>query len=89
MATMTKVFKNVETMRARGNIVIMAYDGPKIYGTDWMRRAAALQKRYGFAYNLTELADDFEAMRWDTKTEPLTDDFAPSEILNMEKRPPR
>jgi len=89
MATMTKVFKNVETMRARGNIIIIAYDGPKIYGTGWMRRAAAMQKRYGFAYNLTELADDFESMRWNAKTEPLTDDFAPAEILNMEKSPPR
>lgn len=89
MATLSHVFANVETMRARGNIVIFAYDGAKRDANAWRARAQAAQNRYRFAYDLTEMVSQFEAMPWDKKALPMTDDFAPAETLNMEKRPLR
>lgn len=89
MATLSQVFANVDTVRANGNIVIVAYDGTKRDDNAWRGAAEAAQNRYHFAYDLTVLARAFETMPWDRKTVPLTDDYAPAEILNMEKRPPR
>ena len=89
MATMTRVFANVETVKANGNIVVIAYDGPRRDGDWWWDHAFDAQKRYQFAYDLRDLGRDFKVMTWDKNTAPLTDDFAPAEILNMERRPPR
>ena len=89
MATMTQVFANVETVKSNGNIVVIAYDGPRHNGDWWWDHTEAAQKRYHFAYDLRDLGRDFRVMSWDKNTAPLTDDYAPAEILNMEKRPPR
>lgn len=89
IATMTRVFANVETLKAAGNIIILAHDGPKRDEKTWQARAEAAQKRFGFVYDLTRLARDITVLDWDRKREPLTDDYAPAEILNMQERPPR
>ncbi|MGQ0740828.1 MAG: spermidine synthase [Alphaproteobacteria bacterium] len=89
MATISKVFTNVDTMKAGGNIVIFAYEGSKRHPRDWAGLAKTAQQRYRFAYDLRKLAKDFQPVKWNRSTSALTDDFAPSEILNMEDRPPR
>ena len=86
MATIGKVFANVETVQAGGNIVIVAYDGPKRDAGAWAASAAAAQSRYRFAYDLTGLVRAMQPMAWNHAARPLTDDFAPAEILNMETR---
>ncbi len=84
MATMSKVFANVETLPARGNIVVIAYDRPKRDANAWLAAAAATQQRYKFAYDLSGFARAIHTMAWNHGAAPLTDDFAPAEILNME-----
>jgi spermidine synthase len=86
MATMTKVFANVETMQAGGNIVVIGYDGPRRNAATWQQLAQAAQAKYRFIYSLQTLAGWMRNVGWDRGTRPLTDDFAPAEILNMEDR---
>jgi spermidine synthase len=86
MATMASVFANLETVVAGGNIVIIGYDGPKRDGKAWLARATAAQQRWRFGYSLPALARQMQRVDWKRNTRPLTDDFAPSEILNMEER---
>jgi spermidine synthase len=86
MATMRSVFANLETVQAGGNVVVIGYDGPKRDLGVWRQRAEAAQARYKFHYALPALVDDMQAVDWNRNTRPLTDDFAPAEILNMEDR---
>ena len=87
MATMTRVFTNVETMQAGGNIVVVAYDGPKHDAASWAARATAAEQRYHFTYDLAAVARTIRPVPWNHGARALTDDFAPAEILNMERRP--
>ena len=86
MATIAKVFANLETVQAGGNTVIVAYDGPKRDAVVWAASAAAAQNHYHFTYDLTSLVRAMRPMAWNHAAQPLTDDFAPAEILNMENR---
>lgn len=86
MATLTKVFQNVETLPANGNIIVIGYDGPKRDANTWQAAATAAQQRYKFAYDLGGLARGIKPMPWNHGAAALTDDFAPAEILNMEDR---
>lgn len=86
MATLSKVFQNVETLPAGGNIVVIAYDGPKRDVNAWAAAATAAQERYKFFYDLPGLARAIKPKPWNHGAAALTDDFAPAEILNMENR---
>jgi spermidine synthase len=85
VATIQKVFANVEVYDAAGNIVTVAYDGPRRTQEELMARAEALQKQHKFVYPLAA----FLAERRVVKRSPgkvLTDDFAPVEsLLAIEK----
>ena len=76
----------METLPAGGNIVVIAYDGPRRDARAWQTNATAAQQRYHFTYDLAGLARAMQPMTWNHATVPLTDDFAPAEILNMENR---
>jgi len=84
--TIGSVFANVEFFLAEGNVVTVAYDGPKRTSDDLAKAAAARQAQYKLRYNLTKLLDarreatgDVGVISPDAKV--LTDDFAPVETL--------
>src|SRR5262245_5242600 len=52
VATIQKVFANVEVYEAAGNVVAVAYDGPQRTAAQLSVRAAALQQEHRFAYPL-------------------------------------
>jgi spermidine synthase len=80
LATILKVFPNVEGFDAGGNIVLVAYDGPRKTQEELMARAAVLQAKHHFVYPLSEFVPERRALiRSPGKV--LTDDFAPVESL--------
>ncbi len=91
VATIGAVFPNVDFFRSSGNIVIVAYDGPRRKWDDVMRVAEERQEKYKFRYDLVELLERRYQPTWNKSQKPLTDDFAPVEYLkaierNNEKR---
>ena len=74
-------FDNLDFYEGHGNIVIVAYDGPKRDPAELKRVAAERQAEYGFRYDLTEILDRRYEPEFDAAAEPLTDDFAPVEYL--------
>jgi spermidine synthase len=85
VATIQKVFANVEGYDAGGNFVLVAYDGPTRTQAELKARAEALQKEHKFLYPLDVFLPERRAvMRSPGKV--LTDDFAPVEsLLAIEK----
>lgn len=84
--TIQSVFANVEFFYADGNVVTVAYDGPRRSQADLLAVATARQKASSFRYDLTAmlpkrrvLSDDAGTISRDAKV--LTDDFAPVEAL--------
>jgi spermidine synthase len=86
VATIGAVFDNLEFFESRGNIVIVAYDGPKRDDAELRRVAAERQSTYGFRYPLPGILDRRYQPTWDQATEPMTDDFAPVEYLKAIER---
>jgi spermidine synthase len=85
IATISKVFANVEVLDAGGNIVTVAYDGPKRSQPELMARAAVLQQKHNFVYPLAAFLGERRAVTR-TRGKVLTDDFAPVEsLLAIEK----
>jgi spermidine synthase len=85
LATIQKVFTNVEGYDAGGNIVLVAYDGPRKSLGELAARATVLQTKYRFLYPLGEFVPE---RRIPTRItgKVLTDDFAPVEsLLAIEK----
>ncbi len=81
VATIGAVFDNLDFYEGSGNIVVVAYDGPKRDPAELKRIAAERQAEYGFRYDLTKLVDRRYAPEYDATAKPLTDDFAPVEYL--------
>jgi spermidine synthase len=84
--TIQSVFANVEFYVARGNVVTVAYDGPKRTVDDLLGVAQAQQKKLKLRYDLTKLLADRRTLSSDVGTisadaKILTDDFAPVESL--------
>jgi spermidine synthase len=85
VATIQKVFANVEIYGADGNIVTVAYDGPRRTQEELMARAEALQKQHKFVYPLAVFLPE-RRMAKRSSGKVLTDDFAPVEsLLAIEK----
>jgi spermidine synthase len=85
MATIQKVFANVEVYDAAGNIVTVAYDGPRRTQEELTARAEALQKQHKFVYPLAAFLPERRAVKR-SPGKVLTDDFAPVEsLLAIEK----
>lgn len=86
VATIGAAFQNLEFLESRGNIVIVAYNGPKRDDAELKRVAAERQARYNFRYDLTSILDRRYQPTWNEATTPLTDDFAPVEYLKAIER---
>jgi spermidine synthase len=80
IATISKVFANVEVFDAGGNIVTVAYDGPKRSQAELTARAAVLQQQHNFVYPLEVFLPERRTVTR-TRGKVLTDDFAPVESL--------
>jgi spermidine synthase len=80
LATLQKVFPNVEEYAAGGNSVLVAYDGPRKTDAELKARAADLQGRHRFAYPIGPMLSGREFPE-PSLSKPLTDDFAPVESL--------
>ena len=81
VATLTKVFQNVEFYVAGGNVVSVAYDGPQRTEVELRVQGEATQAKYGFRYALPDLLTARRFLGEKPEAEPLTDDFAPVESL--------
>ena len=81
VATLTAVFQNVEFYVAGGNVVTVAYDGPQRTEVELRVQGEALQEKYGFRYTLPDLLTARRFLGQKPTEEPLTDDFAPVELL--------
>jgi hypothetical protein len=81
VATLASVFDNVDLYPSGGNVVAIAYDGPRREQAALVARAQALQDMHGFTYPLPELLAERRVMSRAPDAEPLVDDFAPVEML--------
>lgn len=84
--TISAVFANVEFYLAQGNVVTVAYDGPKRSKEALAEIAAKRQEQHKFRYDLTKLLVERRTLNADVGTiskdaKILTDDFAPVEAL--------
>ena len=86
VATIRSAFEHVVFLEGKGNIVVLAYNGPEKDEETLQRQAAGRQARYGFRYDLTQILDRRFPPPCNEKTEPLTDDFAPVEYLKAVER---
>jgi spermidine synthase len=86
VATIQRVFANVDLYDAGGNVVTIAYDGPKRTQEALLARATALQKQYRFLYPLPDILSERRTVNRKVPGKVLTDDFAPVEsLLAIEK----
>ncbi|MBC8049618.1 MAG: fused MFS/spermidine synthase [Chitinophagales bacterium] len=81
IATIKSVFQNVDFYPSAGNVVIVAYDGPKLTREVLMARAEKRQQECKCRYDLTTLVKDRREPDGALKGQVLTDDFAPVETL--------
>ena len=82
MVTLRGAFDQTEYYTAGGNMVAIAYDGPRKSEAELEQRARSFDARYHFRYPLEEMLRGraYPVLKADTK--PLTDDFAPVDTLN-------
>ena len=86
VATLASVFDNVELYPASGNVVAVAYDGPRRASDALANRAGALQAAHDFYYPLPGLLEARRILTTVPESEPLVDDFAPVEMLKSIER---
>ncbi len=86
LATIGKVFDHVDLYDAGGNVVMIAYDGPKREQAGLASTAARLDGAFGFKYPLGEMVSRRRSVERLPDTAALTDDFAPVESLRAIKR---
>lgn len=85
-ATLLEVFDQVDFIPASGNVVAIAYDGKRRAELDLMRIARKRQKTFGLRYPLTRMIGSRKRLdRPGGDVKPLTDDFAPVNILKAIK----
>lgn len=81
VATIASVFSNLDYYKGEGNIVIVAYDGPRKSAADLKKIAEERQAQYKFRYELPKLLGEQFHPNVDWSKRALTDDFAPVEYL--------
>lgn len=86
VATLASVFENVDLYPSGGNVVAIAYDGPRRAQDQLMARAEELQAAHGFKYPLVPLVEARRIVSDPPDKEPLVDDFAPVEMLKSIER---
>jgi spermidine synthase len=86
VATIQRVFPNIDLYDAGGNVVAIAYDGPKRTQEALLARATELQKQYHFRYPLPDIVSERRTVNRKVPGKVLSDDFAPVEsLLAIEK----
>ena len=86
VATIRSAFEHVVFLEGRGNIVVLAYNGPEKDEASLARQAAERQAEFGFRYDLAAILARRFAPAVDASAKPLTDDFAPVEYLKAIER---
>lgn len=87
IATISDVFDHVDLFEARGNIVVIAYNGEKKNIDDILNRAKTLDAKYNLKYPIASYLDERRVVLKELiKGEVLTDDFAPVQYLNSIER---
>ena len=87
IATISDVFDHVDLFEARGNIVVIAYNGEKKNIDDILNRAKTLDAKYSLKYPIASYLDERRVVLKELiKGEILTDDFAPVQYLNSIER---
>jgi spermidine synthase len=86
LATIGSVFAHVDLFEAEGNVVAIAYDGPRRPAAELSRRAHALQRTHRFRYALPSLLSLRRAAPTERTGQVLSDDFAPVESLRAIER---
>jgi len=86
VATISNVFTNLDFYKGEGNIVVVAYDGPRKSAAELRQVAGERQAKYNFRYDMSKLLDLQFSPRVDWTKQPLTDDFAPTEYLKAIER---
>ncbi len=86
IATLKSVFANVDLYEAGGNIVAIAYDGPQKTQAELRARAEERQGAIGFYYPLPKFLPERRVVKKNVGAKPLTDDFAPVEMLKAVER---
>ena len=86
VATLLEVFDQVDFYHAAGNVVAVAYRGPRRAEASLQARAEALQTQFGFRYDLRDFLSQRKFFTPDAAVEPLTDDFAPVNALKAIER---
>jgi spermidine synthase len=81
VATLLKVFSNVEGYDAGGNYVLVAYDGPRRTDAELAARAAEVQARHKLKYHIDKAISERTPVTHSTG-KVLTDNFAPVESLH-------
>jgi spermidine synthase len=81
IATIQRAFQNIEVYEGGGNIVAIAYDGPRKTQAQLLERATKLQNEHRFLYPLTELVTGRRVVNRTMPGKVLSDDFAPVESL--------
>ena len=85
LVTIGKVFDHVDLYDAGGNVVMIAYDGPRREQARLASTAARLDDAFEFKYPLSEMVSQRRSVERLPDTEALTDDFAPVESLRAIK----
>lgn len=86
LATLKSVFAHVDLYDARGNTVAIAYNGAALSKEKVLESAEARQAEWGFYYPLPRLAAGRRVLKKQLDARPLTDDFAPVEMLKAIER---
>lgn len=86
VATLQEVFAQVEFYVAGGNVVTVAYDGPRRDQAALRARAQELQRAHGFRYPLAKMLEARKFLAGKPRHKALTDDFAPVEALRAIRR---
>jgi spermidine synthase len=81
VATIASVFSNLDYYKGEGNIVVVAYDGPRKTAAELKKIAEERQAQYKFRYELPKLLGEQFNPNVDWSKRALTDDFAPVEYL--------
>lgn len=85
-ATLLEVFDQVDFIPGGGNVVAIAYDGERRPEIKLIRVARERQKAYGLRYPLTRMIGARrQHERPGKEIQPLTDDFAPVNVLKAIK----
>lgn len=87
IATISDVFDHVDLFEARGNIVVIAYNGEKKNIDDILNRANKLDETYNLKYPIASFLDERRVVLKELiNGDILTDDFAPVQYLNSIER---